>query len=103
MPVLYVHGGAAVSLRRRRFADAYCYCYGNGDYHGNSYSHSDSYPYADRYANGHSNSYSYTDRYADGHSHRPQHASWLNPIHRTSVCRGNGDTVPESIRFRKPG
>jgi hypothetical protein len=55
VPCLYVHGGAAVNLRRRRFADA------------NSNGHSNSDSDCNVNTDGNSNSYTYTDRYANGH------------------------------------
>jgi hypothetical protein len=56
VPCLYPDDNTAVNLRRRSFADANSYSYGNN----NSYGYS--------YTNGHSNSYAYTDSYANGHS-----------------------------------
>jgi len=50
---LYVHGGAAVNLRRRRFADANSNSHSNSDCNVNTDSNSNSYAYTDRYANGH--------------------------------------------------
>jgi hypothetical protein len=55
VPCLYVHGNAGDNLRRRSFADANSYSYGNNNSYSYSYGYSNSYTYTDSYANGHSN------------------------------------------------